>query len=162
MVCLRDALAQIFHSSVTQNANKSLLPKEGGCEPKMEDKNILLIVDDNPFTATTVKQLIEKRSSEKPDEILLAVSPAQAEKQLQNHLVTAVLCDYDLGHRVPTGNVLIQKWRQEYPTIKSAFVYTGADTKDIPKTQGVDAIFSKASMTQEMTNLDSSKRAKTE
>ena len=107
----------------------------------------MLIVDDDDLVAKTAKRVIERNSLEKPDQILLASTPSQAEIILRAYRVTSVLCDYDLGKNQPKGTELVTRWRRQHASIQTAFIYTGSDVETVPKVHGIEAIFSKTSLT---------------
>jgi DNA-binding response OmpR family regulator len=107
----------------------------------------LLIVDDNETLAQMVKRSLEIRRGN-GDRIFIATVVAEAETILKTENITVLMCDYDLGPCQPRGTSLTADWRRRFPSIENAFIYySGGNLSEIPKIAGVDAIFSRTSMT---------------
>ena len=112
----------------------------------MDTQDNLLIVDDDETLARMVKRNLEIRQGN-GDHIFIATVAAEAETILKTKNITVLICDYDLGPYQPRGTSLTADWRRRFPSIKNAFIYSGGNLSEIPKVAGVDAIFSKTSMT---------------
>ena len=111
-----------------------------------DTRDKLLIVDDDETLARMVKRSLEIHQGS-GDRIFIASVVAEAETILKTENIAVLICDYDLGPYQPKGTSLIADWRHRFPSIKNAFIYSGGNLSEIPKVAGVDAIFSKTSMT---------------
>ena len=111
-----------------------------------DTRDRLLIVDDDETLARVAKRSIESHHGSF-DRVFIASATAKAEAILKTENITVLLCDYDLGPHQPKGTALAADWRRRFPSIKNAFIYSGGNLSEIPKVTGIDAIFSKTSMT---------------
>ena len=111
-----------------------------------DTRDRLLIVDDDEALARLAKRSFEYHQGSF-DRVFIAAAAAAAEAILKRENITVLLLDYDLGPHQPKGTALAADWRHRFPSIKNAFIYSGGNLSEIPKVKGVDAIFSKISMT---------------
>ena len=100
-----------------------------------------LVVDDSE----RIIEALTPRLGKFFDECYGATSPAEAEAILQNHQVTHLVCDFDLGGEHPVGTDLVKKWRLQYPGIVRAIIFSGTRPSMIPTIPEVDAVLEKPS-----------------
>ena len=102
--------------------------------------NTLLIVDDEELICRGVLRQLQGRF----DRVYFATHPEDAERILAESEVTNLICDYNLGETMPRGTELLAKWRQAYPHIRRAVIYSAADLSQISLPEWVDTAVSKA------------------
>ena len=107
---------------------------------------IILVVDDHEGTARATARVLRMRF----DTVHVAYSAAEAEEILAREPVTAVLCDHNLGKGLPTGVELIPKWREQYPEIARAVLYSGSLREEIDLPPEVDLYLAKVATMEQI------------
>jgi len=102
-------------------------------------RRTLLVVDDDP----QIQRLLVRCLARDFDEILVAGTPAEAERLLVSHAVTHVVTDYDLGAGHPRGTALVEGWRCRYRSIELAVLLTGSLPSRAKIPPAVDRCFTK-------------------
>jgi len=103
-------------------------------------QKIVLLVDDEPLVLRSISRVLKRRF----DVVLTASNQAEAEKHLEEHTVTHVVCDYHLGADQPRGTTLLSEWRGQHPGIERAVILTGTARESIPPAPiGIDDILDK-------------------
>ncbi len=62
---------------------------------------------------------------------------------LEEHPVTHLLCDRELGRGLPYGEALVREWRERYPSIRRALLVTGTAVAAGRGLEGVDCVLPK-------------------
>jgi len=105
---------------------------------------VVLVADDDPFILRTLTRCFSRHGVR----VLAAQTAESAEHILETEQVSHLLCDYDFGPGQPTGAELIPEWREGYPSIVVACIYTGSVLDHIP--HGVDAVLQKPARADEL------------
>ncbi len=100
---------------------------------------VLLIVDDE----IDICKLLERSLRGDFEQIHVAGCAADADAILASHPVTHVVCDLYLGSGDPLGDELIRRWKQRWPTIQYAALFTGSTYEKDHTYEKVDHIFMK-------------------
>lgn len=108
---------------------------------------VVLVVDDEPVFCRAMERLLGRSF----EAVLVAETPAEAEQLLEANPVTHLVCDYRLGRSLPPGTVYVAKWRERYPGICRAVVFTGALDYYVKGAEGVDAVRAKGIDPDELT-----------
>ncbi len=106
----------------------------------------LLIVDDDELICRGVLRQLRGQF----EHVYFATRPDDAERILEEFEVTTLVCDYDLGEAMPTGTELLTRWRQAYPNIRRAVIYSGADLSRIRMPEAVDTAVSKGASAEHL------------
>ncbi len=77
------------------------------------------------------------------DEVHTAQSPEAAERILADSEPEALLCDYWLGHGMPTGTELVARWRARFGCLRRVALMTGTKDSALSGTESVDRVFEK-------------------
>ena len=99
---------------------------------------VLVVDDDRLVTRSLYRSLRDEFGT-----VLTADSPEAAERLLRQFQVTHLVCDYDLGGQWPPGSQLIHAWRERFPSICKALLYTGSPTGEITLGRGIDRVLRK-------------------
>ena len=75
--------------------------------------------------------------------VILAATPEEANRQLEEARPPLVLCDYWLGNDHPPATELIPGWRKRYPFIRVLALMTGTKASALQNAEGVDGVFQK-------------------
>jgi DNA-binding NtrC family response regulator len=102
-------------------------------------QRVLLIVDDEE----DIYKLLKRSLGSEFDQVHVAGCAADAESILGSHTVTHLICDLYLGGSDPLGDVLIRRWKQRWPTIQYAALFTGSTYEKDHSYEKVDHIFMK-------------------
>ncbi len=108
--------------------------------------NTLLIVDDEELICRGLLRQFRGRF----DRVYTATHPCDAERILAEVPVTDLICDYNLGETVPYGTDLLIKWRRDYPQIRRAVIFSGADLSRVSMEKSVDAAISKSAPPEDL------------
>lgn len=100
---------------------------------------IVLVIDDDPIVARAIARVLASAF----DEVLIASSPAEAERHLAASAVTHLVCDFHLGQEHQGGVALVSKWRRKFPSIQRAIICSGSERTQIVLTEEVDALVTK-------------------
>lgn len=92
---------------------------------------------------SSVGRALSRMLRSKVDEILVAVSPLEAEMLLDTQEVTHLICDHWFGRGQRLGVHLVRQWKETYPSIKRAVLLTGTDISLIEVQPDIDAILDK-------------------
>lgn len=111
------------------------------------ERRVVLVVDDEPVFCRAMARLLGRSF----DAVLLAGTPEEAEQILETNPVTHLVCDYRLGRALPPGTVFVAKWRERFPNICRAVVFTGALDYYVKAAEGVDAVRAKGIDPSEVT-----------
>lgn len=109
-------------------------------------KRVVLIVDDSAIVLRTASRILKPHF----DDVFIADSPDDAAAVLEQHRVTHLFCDNDLGKDLPLGIDLIPQWKEQYPMIERAVLHTASEVPDPANLIGVDAIVAKPASPFEM------------
>lgn len=104
-------------------------------------KRILLVVDDE----VDIGRLFERYLKDRFDEVHVVTTVAEAERILGNAGVTHVVVDHYLGRGEPLGMEAVVRWREEWPGIRYAALFTGSQITLPSMVRGIDDIFYKPS-----------------
>jgi ActR/RegA family two-component response regulator len=99
----------------------------------------LLIVDDEHTVCRALSRMLCGRF----DEIVTALTPAEAELVLRSGRVTHLLCDHWFGKGQPVGLELVGGWRSRFPSLRRAVILTGTGAVEEGRPDGVDAVVPK-------------------
>jgi len=103
-------------------------------------RRVLLVLDDEDDIAELFRRFLKKAF----DEIHLARNSSEAEAVLERAEVTHLVSDFWIGPGEPIGSSLIARWRQRWPAIRFAALFTGGTREKLgPAIEGVDALFIK-------------------
>ena len=103
-------------------------------------KTTLLIVDDEELVCRGILRNFRRCF----DQVYFATHPDEAERILRESEVTSLVCDYHLGDSLPRGTELMERWRQAYPHIRKAVLYSGADLNKVINSKWIDSKISKS------------------
>ena len=106
----------------------------------------VLIVDDEELICRSLLRQFRGRF----DRVYFATHPIDAERILLDVEVTDLICDYNLGEAVPFGTELLTEWRQAYPHIRRAVIFSGADLSEVSIPKWVDVAISKSASVEEL------------
>ena len=101
----------------------------------------VLVIDPDEFFRKGVEKLIKRRNVF--NEVFSANTIEEAERILETHDITHLVCDYNVGPTVPNGTYLIQQLRNKYPSISRALIFTTHNLDATNRPHGVDRIISK-------------------
>jgi len=101
---------------------------------------LALLVDDHELVRRTMARALTKYFPE----VLTAANQTEAEQMLEHREVTHVICDWNLGENHPKGNELVPLWRDRWPSISRAVIFTGTAPEDIATAPAIDGIVDKA------------------
>jgi CheY-like chemotaxis protein len=108
------------------------------------EKKSVLVVDDSD----QICRMMKRRLTPFFEKVFTAADPKEATRILEEHEVTHVLCDFDLGTGVgegdATGYLFVTLWRREFSNIERAVIFTGADPGRLARPEEVDAVVCKA------------------
>ncbi len=110
----------------------------------MQRQEELLIVDPDSTTRDRVAYVLQKKTN-LYRMIYTAENADRAERALELHEITHIICEFDFEPSYPTGTTLIQNWRWKYPSITKTVILTDTilDKSWIPSE--VDYVLSKKS-----------------
>jgi CheY-like chemotaxis protein len=111
---------------------------------ELETRKAVLVVDDSD----QICRMMKRRLAPFFEKVFTAADPKEATRILEEHEVTHVLCDFDLGTGVgegdATGYLFVTLWRREFSNIERAVIFTGADPGRLARPEEVDAVVCKA------------------
>lgn len=76
-------------------------------------------------------------------EVLTAADRTEAELVLEQHAITHLVCDWNLGEDYPRGTELVPLWRERWPSITKAVIFSGTSPEDITTSSMIDAVVDK-------------------
>jgi len=100
----------------------------------------VLVVDDHGLVRETLARALRRHFFE----VLTAADREEAERALEHHTVTHLVCDWNLGKDHPRGTELVPLWRERWPSITSAVIFSGAFPGDITISPMIDGVVDKA------------------
>jgi DNA-binding response OmpR family regulator len=100
---------------------------------------ILLVVDDEPEICKLIKRSLRGEF----DEIHLAEGQSEAESVLSTTPVTHVVCDFYLATGDTLGDRLLVEWRDSWPSIEYAALFTGSTLERVAGHEKIDDVFLK-------------------
>ena len=115
------------------------LPKDPTRVSIEKNAQTLLIVDDDP----QIRKMLVRILSDDFDEVIVAATPAEAERKLMVYTVTHLVSDFNLGQDQPPGTELVVRWRKRHRSIERAVLFTGADLTEVEVPAEVDQYFLK-------------------
>jgi DNA-binding NtrC family response regulator len=115
---------------------------------------VLLVVDDEPEICKLLKRSLRGEF----DEIHTATDQTDAESILQERPVTHVVCDFYLATGDTLGDRLLSVWRDSWPSIEYAALFTGSTIERHEGSGKIDDIFAKP---RDFNNLVASLRLST-
>ncbi|MCP4605500.1 MAG: response regulator [Proteobacteria bacterium] len=114
--------------------------EENPTEPSSDvSREILLIVDDNPFVLKSLSRSLKNEFGE----VNTAGSSSEAELILKEKQVTHVICDHHSEQDRYWDPDLIRVWRQRYPSIRRVLLLAISDMLEIDIPSEVDFVFTK-------------------
>ena len=99
----------------------------------------VLVVDDDEVVCRTLKRILRRCA----DVVYTASNKAEALSILDEHLVSILVCDFNLGENEPKGTTLTEQLRHLYPSIYHAVIFTGEGLQCIPRSTSVDTVMRK-------------------
>jgi len=99
----------------------------------------VLIVDDTQ----NVLKALHRQLSSSFNKVLTAQNVKDAEELLSLNRVDYLVCDLKLNIGEPNGFVLVPKWRNEYPSIQKAVIFTSAVSEPNRVPEHVNAVLNK-------------------
>jgi CheY-like chemotaxis protein len=118
-------------------------------EGTMETKRNVLVVDDEPKVCTMLRRALGPSF----DKVLTATSCSEADILLKDGCVTHLVCDYCLGAGQPLGTDSVASWRETYPSITRAVLFSGSAPESIVPPPEVDAVVSKLTSTKDLLRI---------
>jgi len=101
----------------------------------------ILLVDDEELVRRTMARALARYFPE----VLTAANQTEAEQMLEHREVTHVICDWNLGEGHPKGTEIVPLWRERWPSITHAVIFSGTAPADIgEQLPGVDGVVDKA------------------
>ncbi len=100
---------------------------------------ILLVVDDEPEICKLIKRSLRGEF----DEIHVAGDQIDAETVLEDRHVTHVVCDFYLATGDTLGDKLLARWRDDWPSIEYAALFTGSTIERHGGSEKIDDVFTK-------------------
>ena len=111
---------------------------------ELETRKAVLVVDDSD----QICRMMKRRLTPFFEKVFTAADPKEATRILEEHEVTHVLCDFDLGAGTgagdATGYLFVMLWRREFPNVERAVIFTGGDMGSQQRPEEVDAVVCKA------------------
>ena len=102
---------------------------------------VLLVVDDE----FEICKLIKRSLRNEFDEIHLAAGQEDAESVLRSNQVTHIVCDFYLATGDTLGDRLLAEWRDVWPSIEYAALFTGSTIERHAGHDKIDNVFLKPS-----------------
>lgn len=106
----------------------------------------LLVLDDEK----EIGRLFERYFRSRFDEVHVCQTVADALAVLQSTQITHVVVDHYLGPDEPLGSDVLTRWREQFPHIRYAALFTGSQVSGPTSLPGVDDVFYKPTGFQDL------------
>jgi len=103
-------------------------------------RQTVLIVDDQERVLKVLSRGLSKSFSN----ILTAQNAEDAERLLRQNNVDYLVCDLELSEGEPNGFHLVPKWREKFPNIRKAIIFTGVFGVEKNAPVQIDAVVDKS------------------